>query len=301
MSAPRRTGGLLDRKLLIVSGKGGTGKTSVAAALARLGNRLGKRVLACEVDAKGSLAACLGAAGPVGFEPSELQPDLFAMEMNTEASLREYLRVYLRVPFTAFPVAGLGPLARTFDFVADAAPGVKEILTIGKLAWEVKERNYDLVVVDAPASGHVGSLLDAPGALRTPPRRRLLRRAFLGVSAGYGKGASGQVRLVCHAPSDRIRDPLSQRLTSKEAHHAHHQQRRQSLLLSKRVASGGRGYPSETHVRRGDRVVHGDKELLEKLGRNDLCPCGSGHRFQEVLFEVGRLRRQRAELLPSVI
>jgi uncharacterized protein YecA (UPF0149 family) len=44
-----------------------------------------------------------------------------------------------------------------------------------------------------------------------------------------------------------------------------------------------KGFPSETFVKRGDRVVHGDKELHEKLGRNDLCPCGSGKRFQEVL------------------
>jgi uncharacterized protein YecA (UPF0149 family) len=44
-----------------------------------------------------------------------------------------------------------------------------------------------------------------------------------------------------------------------------------------------RGFPSETHVKRGRRVVHGDKELFEKLGRNDLCPCGSGRRFQALL------------------
>ena len=40
-----------------------------------------------------------------------------------------------------------------------------------------------------------------------------------------------------------------------------------------------KGFPSETQVRRGARVVHGNKELSEKLGRNDLCPCGSGRRF----------------------
>jgi SEC-C motif len=46
-----------------------------------------------------------------------------------------------------------------------------------------------------------------------------------------------------------------------------------------------RGFPSETKVGHGHRVVHGNKELVEKLGRNDLCPCGSGRRFQEVLPE----------------
>ena len=50
-----------------------------------------------------------------------------------------------------------------------------------------------------------------------------------------------------------------------------------------RTSKRRQGYPSETHVKRGIRVVHGDKELLEKLGRNDLCPCGSGRRFQAVL------------------
>ena len=44
-----------------------------------------------------------------------------------------------------------------------------------------------------------------------------------------------------------------------------------------------RSYPSETRVKRGQRVVGGDKELVEKLGRNDLCPCGSQRRFQELL------------------
>jgi len=46
-----------------------------------------------------------------------------------------------------------------------------------------------------------------------------------------------------------------------------------------------RSFPSETRVKRGLRIVHGDKELVEKLGRNDLCPCGSGRRFQEMLPE----------------
>jgi anion-transporting ArsA/GET3 family ATPase len=56
----------------------------------------------------------------------------------------------------------IGPLARTFDFVADAAPGVKEILGVGKLCHEVRERTYDLVVVDAEATGHIVAQLGAP-------------------------------------------------------------------------------------------------------------------------------------------
>jgi hypothetical protein len=50
-----------------------------------------------------------------------------------------------------------------------------------------------------------------------------------------------------------------------------------------------KGYPSETKVKRGTRVVHGEKELVEKLGRKDLCPCGSGHRFQALLSAHGQI------------
>ena len=148
---------LLDRKLLFVTGKGGVGKTTVAAALGLLAAEQGKRTLVCEVDAKGNLADFYE-AGPTTFTARELQPKLWAMSMNTEESLKEYLSLQLRLPL----LAKIGPLARTFDFIANAAPGVKEILTVGKLAWEVRERHYDLVVVDSVASGHIVGQLTAP-------------------------------------------------------------------------------------------------------------------------------------------
>ena len=49
-----------------------------------------------------------------------------------------------------------------------------------------------------------------------------------------------------------------------------------------------RGFPSETQVKRGVQTVHGDKELSEKLGRNDLCPCGSGRLFKKCCLKSGR-------------
>jgi anion-transporting ArsA/GET3 family ATPase len=144
-----------------VTGKGGVGKTTIAAALGQLAASQGRRTLVCEVDAKGNLPDMFE-VGPVAFREREIAPGLFAMAMSTDESLKEYLALQLKMPL----VARLGPLARTFDFVANAAPGVKEILTVGKVCWEVRERHYDLVVVDAPASGHVVGQLAAPEAIR---------------------------------------------------------------------------------------------------------------------------------------
>src|SRR5829696_3807820 len=151
---------LLRRRLLFVTGKGGVGKTTISAALALLAARAGRRTLVCEVDAKGSLAAAYE-TGPLTFTPRAVADGLQAMAMNTEDSLREYLALQLRIPL----LARIGPLARSLDFVATAAPGVKEILTVGKIAWEVRERHYDLVVVDASATGHVVGQLAAPEAI----------------------------------------------------------------------------------------------------------------------------------------
>ena len=161
---------ILDRRLVFVTGKGGVGKTSVAAALAHLAALRGKRTLVCEMDAKGSLADAFDATG-FGFEPREIEPNLFAMTMNTEDSLREYLRLFVKVPF----LGKIGPLARTFDFVADAAPGVKEILAVGKLCYEVRERHYDLVIVDAEASGHIVAQIGAPMVIRDLVKVGLVR------------------------------------------------------------------------------------------------------------------------------
>jgi anion-transporting ArsA/GET3 family ATPase len=154
------TPNLLSRRLLFVTGKGGTGKTTVAAALARHAASTGARVLVVEMDEKGALAAALG-CGSLSFEPAEVAPNLSAMAMNTEDSLREYIRLFVRMPI----VTTLGPLARILDFVANAAPGVKEILAVGKVCWEVRERRWDIVIVDAEASGHVVAQVDAPRSL----------------------------------------------------------------------------------------------------------------------------------------
>jgi anion-transporting ArsA/GET3 family ATPase len=160
---------LLNRKLIFVTGKGGVGKSTVAAALAMTAAQQGKKVLACEFDAKGDLLASFAGAGatggrqgkPLTFAPREIQPNLYAMAMDPEESLKEYLKLNLRIPL----ITKVGALSTAFDFLANAAPGIREIVTVGKVAFEVREKHYDLVVVDATASGHIVGQLRAPQAI----------------------------------------------------------------------------------------------------------------------------------------
>jgi anion-transporting ArsA/GET3 family ATPase len=163
---PAAAPALLERRLLFFSGKGGVGKSTVTAAMALLAAQQGKRVLVVDVDAKGNLTDFFEHQA-VGFDPVEVQPGVFVMSMHTEASLREYLKLNLRVPV----LGRIGPLAKALDFVANAAPGVKEILTVGKVCWEVRESiegraGWDIVLVDAAATGHIVAQLGAPEAIR---------------------------------------------------------------------------------------------------------------------------------------
>ncbi len=130
------------------------------------------------MDAKGDIAAAFDTE-PLRFQPREVEPGLSAMAMYTEDALREYLRLFAKVPTL---LTKIGPLARTFDFVADAAPGVREILSVGKLCYEVRERHYDVVVVDAHASGHVLSEIDAPRAMQQFVKVGMIREQTMWMS-----------------------------------------------------------------------------------------------------------------------
>lgn len=145
------------RPLTIVAGKGGVGRSTTAAALALNAGAAGKRVLAVDATSDGGLRAALATAPPRDRGTVEL------LELTTDEALDEYLKLYLKVPI---PPSRLGPIARIFDYVAMAAPGVREILTIGKIASDVRRGGWDAVVVDAPATGHVIELLAAPDTLQ---------------------------------------------------------------------------------------------------------------------------------------
>lgn len=87
-----------------------------------------------------------------------MRPGLHAMRVVRSEALLEYLSLQLRLP----GIGRFGAVARAFDALATAAPAIREIITMGKILWEVKEDRWDLVVADAPPTGQIGSYLRAP-------------------------------------------------------------------------------------------------------------------------------------------
>ena len=141
------------------------GKTTVAAALGLVAARAGKRTIVAEVARRGDVASAFDREGAAPFSETELAPGLFHISIDPQDALEEYLRDQL----PSGPVAEVLIRSRVFGMVAAATPGMRELLTVGKL-WELAQLDrrtpgadsYDLVVVDAPATGHGVAILSAP-------------------------------------------------------------------------------------------------------------------------------------------
>ena len=158
-------GSLLDRRLLIVAGKGGVGKTTVSCALALVAAQAGKRTLLAEVDGAGRAACLLGIEpGAVG-EAREARPSLSVMSVDGSAALAEYLEIIVPVKRVLQAVLS----SRIYQYFVAAAPGLKELMTVGKIWYEAErtaagQRRWDLVIFDAPATGHSLQYLRMPHA-----------------------------------------------------------------------------------------------------------------------------------------
>jgi anion-transporting ArsA/GET3 family ATPase len=168
---------LLARRLVVVTGKGGTGKTSVVAALALAAAGRGQRVCVIEMGLHPQVPELFGAAPPAGSAEQEVHPGITALRIEPYDALAEYLGLQIG----GRRLVELVLRNKAFRQLMDAAPGWRELITLGKV-WHLEQMRdgdrprWDLLVVDAPATGHGLTFLDVPrvavAAVRMGPLRR---------------------------------------------------------------------------------------------------------------------------------
>jgi anion-transporting ArsA/GET3 family ATPase len=154
---------VFEQELVVVTGKGGVGKTTIATAIGLLAAERGLRTIVVEVGEQGRVPELFGIEETPGTE-TQLQDSLWSISIDLDTALMEWLqalggRVSGRV---------LGS-SSTFHYFAAAAPGAKEMVSMVKI-WELTQKKrwrghpagYDLVVLDAPATGHALGMLDSP-------------------------------------------------------------------------------------------------------------------------------------------
>lgn len=170
---------LLDYRLVVVTGKGGTGKTVVSCQLAEAARRAGRRVLLAETATTESIAPLFESSPrPLGYEGRELRPGLHALHIDPHEALADYARIQI----------GLGAVTdrilqtETFQQLLEAAPGWRELIILGKI-WHLEQKKdasgrplYDLLIVDAPATGHGLTFLDVPRVVQHAVRAGPLSR-----------------------------------------------------------------------------------------------------------------------------
>jgi Mrp family chromosome partitioning ATPase len=168
----------------VVTGKGGVGKTTVAAALGLAAARRGLRTIVAEVARRDDVSRAFGGEG---IQEEELAPGLHHLSIDPERAMELYLTDQLPTA-----LAELLSSSRTFTYLAAATPGMRELLTVGKV-WELAQEDrrapgaepYDLVVLDAPATGHGVAILTAP--------RTFARTARVGRIARQGRKIDAMV------------------------------------------------------------------------------------------------------------
>ena len=177
--------GLLDRRLIFVTGKGGVGKSTVAIALGLLASRRGRRTIVAELASQNLIQQAFDRSGET-FEEVEIAERLYAISIDPQHAMEEYLRLKTGA------VGQLLGSSRLFQAFAMATPGMRELLSIGKV-WELSQLErrtrgadtYDLVIVDSPAAGH------GVGILRTP--RTFAEIARVGPIAHQGRAIAATI------------------------------------------------------------------------------------------------------------
>jgi anion-transporting ArsA/GET3 family ATPase len=162
--------------VLVVAGKGGVGKTTMAAALAHMAAATGRSVLIVELEGKSGITGAFGLGEDLGYDEVELQAtgpgrgEVRARRITPDDALVEYLEDHgLKRVSKRLVSSGV------VDVVSTAIPGIRDVLVLGKIKQLERERQADLIVVDAPATGHAITFLTSAAGLVSAARGGPLR------------------------------------------------------------------------------------------------------------------------------
>jgi len=197
---------LLSRRLIVVLGKGGVGRTSISAGIATLAARRGIRTLIIEADLRGPIAAIYGKAPT--FKQVELEPNLFAMTLGGQESLEDYLGFVVPRPILRLVFA-----SAIYQYFVHAAPALRELTMMGKVYHEIERRAaplkpWGLVVFDAPASGQALSMIRTPFAARETFGESVVGREAQNIATLLGDAARCAMIAVTTAESLAIAETL---------------------------------------------------------------------------------------------
>lgn len=178
-------------RVLIVAGKGGVGKTTVTAAVARMAAAAGLSTLIVEVEGKSGLPSAFGRPDALTYQETELAPGVRARTLTPDDALLEYLEDHgMRRISKRLLSSG------AIDVVATAVPGIKDILVLGKVKQLERAEVADLIVLDAPAAGHAVTFLTSAAGLLDAVRVGPIRAQAQDVLELLSDPARCQVMLV---------------------------------------------------------------------------------------------------------